>query len=136
HRRAARCTVVAGHAGVDKVDGASRREGAMCGIIGLHLRDSELHAQLGALMENMLAGIAERGPDTAGIAVYGDRERCPDGHAAVSVVSAPADLARGVQEVLPGSPEVSSQQAGETTVLTAQVAPEALAAAVTSVAPA
>ena len=58
----------------------------MCGIVGLHLRDPELYPQLGRLLDDMLGGVAERGPDSAGIAVYGDRDRCPEGYAAVSVL--------------------------------------------------
>ena len=34
----------------------------------------------------MLGQVVERGPDSAGVAVYGDRRRCPEGHAAVSVL--------------------------------------------------
>lgn len=107
----------------------------MCGIIGLHLRDPELHPQLGLLLEGMLAGVTERGPDSAGIAVYGDRRRCPQGHAAVSVLNAPENLPRIVRDLLPQSPELTSELAGETMVLTAPVAPEVLAAAVTTAAP-
>ncbi|MBC3193373.1 glutamine amidotransferase [Pseudonocardia sp. C8] len=107
----------------------------MCGIIGLHLRDPDLHPQLGRLLEEMLAGVTERGPDSAGIAVYGDRRRCPEGHAAVSVLGAPAGLADAVRDQLARRPAVASEVAGETTVLTAQVAPEELATAVAAAAP-
>ena len=64
----------------------------MCGIVGLHLRDPGLHPRLGRLLEAMLCQVAERGPDSAGVAVYGDRRRCPEGYAAVSVLGAPPDL--------------------------------------------
>ena len=56
----------------------------MCGIVGLHLRDPQLYPDLGRLMVSMLDGVAERGPDSAGVAVYGDHRRVPEGHAAVS----------------------------------------------------
>jgi glutamate synthase domain-containing protein 1 len=59
----------------------------MCGIVGLHLRDPDLYPQLGTLLEAMLGQVVERGPDSAGVAVYGDRRRCPDGYAAVSVLA-------------------------------------------------
>jgi glutamate synthase domain-containing protein 1 len=42
----------------------------MCGIAGLTLRDPELEPQLGSLLEGMLTALAERGPDSAGVAVY------------------------------------------------------------------
>lgn len=43
----------------------------MCGIVGLFIKDKELEPRLGALTADMLATMCERGPDSAGIAVYG-----------------------------------------------------------------
>jgi len=43
----------------------------MCGIIGLFLKDPELEAELGRLGEAMLVSMSDRGPDSAGIAIYG-----------------------------------------------------------------
>jgi methylamine---glutamate N-methyltransferase subunit A len=42
----------------------------MCGIIGLFLKTPELEAKLGAYLAPMLIGMSERGPDSAGFAVY------------------------------------------------------------------
>jgi amidophosphoribosyltransferase len=42
----------------------------MCGIVGLLLKNPALRPQLGALMVPMLVGMTERGPDSAGLAVY------------------------------------------------------------------
>lgn len=42
----------------------------MCGIVGLFLKDPSLEPQLGALLTNMLITMTDRGPDSAGIAVY------------------------------------------------------------------
>jgi amidophosphoribosyltransferase len=42
----------------------------MCGIVGLLVKKPQLRAQLGALMVPMLTGMTERGPDSAGLAVY------------------------------------------------------------------
>ncbi len=44
----------------------------MCGIVGLLLKKPELHERLGELMVPMLIGMTERGPDSAGMAVFGD----------------------------------------------------------------
>lgn len=44
----------------------------MCGIVGLHLKDRELYPRLGELLTPMLDCMASRGPDSAGIALYGD----------------------------------------------------------------
>jgi methylamine---glutamate N-methyltransferase subunit A len=42
----------------------------MCGIVGLLVKKPALRDQLGALMVPMLTGMTERGPDSAGLAVY------------------------------------------------------------------
>jgi methylamine---glutamate N-methyltransferase subunit A len=44
----------------------------MCGIVGLHLKDHSLEPRLGELLTPMLAALTSRGPDSAGIALYGD----------------------------------------------------------------
>ena len=46
----------------------------MCGIVGLFLKDRSLEPQLGALLAGMLEVMTERGPDSAGFAVYGAGE--------------------------------------------------------------
>ena len=43
----------------------------MCGIVGLFLKDSKLEAELGRLTAAMLSELRDRGPDSAGFAVYG-----------------------------------------------------------------
>jgi amidophosphoribosyltransferase len=44
----------------------------MCGIVGLLLKKPELRDQLGELMTPMLAGMTSRGPDSAGVAIFGN----------------------------------------------------------------
>lgn len=44
----------------------------MCGIVGLFLKNSALEPQLGAMLAEMLVVMTDRGPDSAGFAVYGD----------------------------------------------------------------
>jgi glutamate synthase domain-containing protein 1 len=44
----------------------------MCGIVGLFLKDRTLDQQLGQLLSQMLITMSERGPDSAGIAIYGE----------------------------------------------------------------
>lgn len=44
----------------------------MCGIVGLHLKNPELHPRLGALLAPMLDCMTSRGPDSAGLALYRD----------------------------------------------------------------
>ncbi|WP_192247909.1 class II glutamine amidotransferase [Mesorhizobium silamurunense] len=42
----------------------------MCGIVGLFLKDKSLEPKLGALLSEMLVSLTDRGPDSAGIAIY------------------------------------------------------------------
>lgn len=44
----------------------------MCGIVGLLVKKPALREQLGELMMPMLIGMTERGPDSAGLAVFND----------------------------------------------------------------
>ncbi|MEM9105511.1 MAG: glutamine amidotransferase, partial [Pseudomonadota bacterium] len=44
----------------------------MCGIVGLFLKDDSLKPELGGLLADMLITMTDRGPDSAGIAVYGN----------------------------------------------------------------
>ncbi|MBD9529624.1 glutamine amidotransferase family protein [Paracoccus sp. PAR01] len=44
----------------------------MCGIVGLFLKKEELRPKLGDLLTDMLITMTDRGPDSAGIAIYGD----------------------------------------------------------------
>ena len=42
----------------------------MCGIVGLFLKDKSLELTLGEMLTQMLITMSDRGPDSAGIAVY------------------------------------------------------------------
>ena len=44
----------------------------MCGIVGLFLKKQQLRPQLGDLLADMLITMTDRGPDSAGLALYGD----------------------------------------------------------------
>ena len=49
----------------------------MCGIVGLFLKDKQMQPELGALLTDMLVTMSDRGPDSAGIAVYREAaKRC------------------------------------------------------------
>lgn len=43
----------------------------MCGIVGIFLKDKSLEPKLGAMLSQMLVTLSDRGPDSAGIAIYG-----------------------------------------------------------------
>ena len=46
----------------------------MCGIVGLFLKDKSLEPKLGDMLTDMLVTMSDRGPDSAGIAIYGTDE--------------------------------------------------------------
>ena len=60
----------------------------MCGIVGLFLKDPHLEPDLGMLVAGMLGTLCDRGPDSAGFAIYGRETpgaikltlRAPPGH--------------------------------------------------------
>ena len=47
----------------------------MCGIVGLFLKDKALEPKLGEMLSEMLVSLSDRGPDSAGIAIYGSGEK-------------------------------------------------------------
>ena len=57
----------------------------MCGIVGLFLKDPALEPKLGALLTDMLITMTDRGPDSAGIAIYSG---AGEGRAKITVQSA------------------------------------------------
>ncbi|WP_099024991.1 class II glutamine amidotransferase domain-containing protein [Mycolicibacterium palauense] len=108
----------------------------MCGIVGLHLRSPELYPRLGELLTGMLCEMADRGSDSAGVAVYGDPEWSPPGKGCVSLLDLAvpaADAAAAVGAHL-GTP-VAAITIGETCQLSADVPSETLLQAVRRVYP-
>ena len=57
----------------------------MCGIVGLFLKDPKLEPRLGAMLTDMLITMTDRGPDSAGIAIYSGAR---DGIGKITVQSA------------------------------------------------
>ncbi len=109
----------------------------MCGIVGLHLRDATLYPQLGALLTDMLDAMCDRGPDSAGMAIYGDPTWSPAGEATVSLLDSPipaGELADKVGAVL--GVTVAGHDLDPTIVLHAPAAADAITAAVRAIAPA
>ena len=70
----------------------------MCGIVGLFLKDRSLEPQLGSMLSDMLVTMTDRGPDSAGIAIYGRDE---DGFSKLTIQSdAPDDDFAGLDKEL------------------------------------
>jgi methylamine---glutamate N-methyltransferase subunit A len=57
----------------------------MCGIIGLFAKSAEIEERLGAHLAAMLAQMDDRGPDSAGVAVY--RHPAPSGSSKLTLYS-------------------------------------------------
>jgi glutamate synthase domain-containing protein 1 len=73
----------------------------MCGIVGLFLKDMTLEPKLGAMLADMLAKLGDRGPDSAGFAIY---RANGDGTAKITVQSArPAEDFAGLADRLSGA---------------------------------
>lgn len=101
----------------------------MCGIVGLHLREPSLEPRLGELLTAMLGQVVERGPDSAGVAVYGDPRLSPPGHAVVSLLGVTP------QEASNALPDAVVVAADATTVVHAESSIPELLATVASALP-
>ncbi|MBO9465923.1 glutamine amidotransferase family protein [Tropicibacter sp. R15_0] len=76
----------------------------MCGIVGLFLKKDALQPQLGGMLTDMLITMTDRGPDSAGIAIYGNET---EGQVKINVQSDTperdfADLAETTQAAVDG----------------------------------
>lgn len=69
----------------------------MCGIVGLFLKDKALEPKLGDMLTDMLITMSDRGPDSAGIAVYGEDH---DGFAKLTVQAADPSVFDGMKKKL------------------------------------
>jgi glutamate synthase domain-containing protein 1 len=73
----------------------------VCGIVGLFLKNKALEPDLGAMLATMLATMSDRGPDSAGFAIYGTGD---DGHIKLTLRSktgaALDDIARELSQQL------------------------------------
>src|SRR5215213_468999 len=58
----------------------------MCGIVGLFAKSAEIEESLGEHLAAMLAQMSDRGPDSAGVAVY--RDPAPPGSSKLTLFSA------------------------------------------------
>jgi glutamate synthase domain-containing protein 1 len=62
----------------------------MCGIVGLFIKNPELEPKLGQLLSSMLVEMTERGPDSAGIAIYDGS--ATEGEVRITVLSTDPDF--------------------------------------------
>lgn len=108
----------------------------MCGIVGLFLKNRALEPQLGHMLADMLATMCERGPDSAGFAIYGSGDR---EHTKLTIRANAADcnfdeLAAEVSRVA-GSPIPMSRHGTHAVITVPAAAENAARAAVTRFGP-
>ncbi|WP_426324011.1 glutamine amidotransferase [Microbacterium sp. E-13] len=109
----------------------------MCGIAALQIRNPALRGELGGLMHGMLCEIVERGPDSAGLALYGSEQLTPDGSSAITVISDadPAALAESLRACLPEGAEPTVVAYAESLLVNAEVGASVLEQAVRTALP-
>jgi glutamate synthase domain-containing protein 1 len=101
----------------------------MCGIVGLLVKNPALRNQLGALMVPMLVGMTERGPDSAGLAVY--TAPVSERHHKISLYSGEhavdwSELLARIAAAFPHAHEIATH--GNHAVLTSSADPDQLSA--------
>jgi len=80
----------------------------MCGIVGLYLKDDALRPELGRRLTAMLIEMTDRGPDSAGFAVY--RNGAPEGWTKLTLYhSASTYDWAGLQDGLAGALDTTCQ---------------------------
>ncbi|MEW1806461.1 glutamine amidotransferase [Pseudarthrobacter sp. NPDC080039] len=113
----------------------------MCGIAALQLRNPSLHPQMGSLLSSMLCQIVDRGPDSAGLAVYNTPGLVTPGASTLSLLGrdqgmTTADITAGVAALLPSGAAAAVQVVGDTTLVSAAVGTDLLVKAVSETLPA
>ena len=80
----------------------------MCGIVGLFIKNPALEPQLGSLVSKMLGTMCERGPNSAGFAVYGAPSK---GKSKITLQSAEPGSFKGLAERIKKELGVASELA-------------------------
>ncbi|SDP61443.1 N-methylglutamate synthase subunit A [Arthrobacter sp. ok909] len=112
----------------------------MCGIAALQLRNPSLHPQMGSLLSSMMCQIVDRGPDSAGLAVYDTPGLVAQGTSTLSLLGkdqgVPLDaITAALETLLPASAAIAVRVVGDTTLVSAGVETELLVKAVSETLP-
>ena len=97
----------------------------MCGIAALQLRNPRLHPQMGSLLSSMMCQIVDRGPDSAGLAVYDTPGLVSQGTSTLSLLGKDqgmpvGDITAALETLLP-SAATAVRVMGDTTLVSAAV---------------
>jgi glutamate synthase domain-containing protein 1 len=97
----------------------------MCGIAALQLRNPRLHPQMGSLLSSMMCQIVDRGPDSAGLAVYDTPGLVSQGTSTLSLLGKDqgmpvGDITAALETLLP-SAATAVRVVGDTTLVSAAV---------------
>src|ERR671915_6457 len=97
----------------------------MCGIVGLFAKSSEIEESLGGHLAAMLEQMSDRGPDSAGVAVY--RDAAPAGSSKLTLFSADPlqdweAVAADLGKAFGGAPEVGVRSSHAVLVVEAEAA--------------
>ena len=111
----------------------------MCGIAALQLRNPSLHPQMGSLLSSMLCQIVDRGPDSAGLAVYDTPGLVSEGTATLSLLGKDqgmplAEITAALDALLPAA-ATAVKVVGDTTLVSAAVETDLLVKAVSETLP-
>ena len=112
----------------------------MCGIAALQLRNPSLHPRMGSLLSSMLCQFVDRGPDSAGLAVYNTPGLVSPGMSTLSLLGkdqgmTTAAITAGVAALLTSDASPSVQVVGDTTLVSAAVGTDLLVKAVSETLP-
>ncbi|WP_131683215.1 glutamine amidotransferase [Pseudarthrobacter sp. YALA5] len=112
----------------------------MCGIAALQLRNPLLHPQMGSLLSAMMCQIVDRGPDSAGMAVYDTPGLVSAGTSTLSLLGKDqglpvAEIQRAVSGMLPSDAAPLVRVVGDTTLVSAAVGTDLLVKAVSETLP-
>ncbi|MFC7847014.1 glutamine amidotransferase [Arthrobacter sp. NPDC057388] len=112
----------------------------MCGIAALQLRNPLLRPRLGSLLSAMMCQIVDRGPDSAGLAVYDTPGLVSGNTSTLSLLGKDqglpaAGIAAALENLLPASAGTSVKVVGDTTFVSSAVDTGLLAKAVRATLP-
>ena len=112
----------------------------MCGIAALQLRNPLLHPQMGSLLSSMMCQIVDRGPDSAGLAVYNTPGLVSAGTSTLSLLGKDQGIAlpevkASLDAMLPADAAATVRVVGDTTLVSAAVGTGLLVKAVSETLP-